>query len=262
MRGRWRRRGGFSPRSRRRGVRRRRARQRHAFRLDEVAGVVGDLVELVLEGGMRILAFRKATAEPSTRSSAACGRLPSEALCATHAHAGQAAAIMLLARPPFPTCLNILAICAYWRRSWFTSCTLVPEAGGDALAARAGDDFVVAVFRGVMELMMASRRTNCFSSTWLCGLLHAGERADVGQHLQNPFHRAELFDLPDLFAEVFEREAVAEKSFLGEIFGFPAVERFLSLFNEREHVAHAQDAADNSIRDEMARRRRAFRPRR
>ncbi len=35
--------------------------------------------------------------------------------------------IMFRANPPLPICLNILAICAYCRSSWFTSCTVVPE---------------------------------------------------------------------------------------------------------------------------------------
>ncbi len=52
--------------------------------------------------------------------------------------------IMLFANPPLPICLNILLICAYWRSSWFTSCTDSAGAGGDALAPRTGDDLVVA----------------------------------------------------------------------------------------------------------------------
>ena len=94
---------------------------------------------------------------------------------------------------------------------------------------------------------MASRRTNCFSSTFFDGLLHAGERADRGQHLQNALHRAELLDLPQLVAEIFEREAVAEQSLLGELLGLLAVERGLGLLDERQHVAHAEDAANDAI---------------
>ena len=94
---------------------------------------------------------------------------------------------------------------------------------------------------------MASRRENCFSSTCLRGLLHAGEGADRGQHLQNRFHRAELLDLPQLVAEVFEREAVAEQRFLGQLLGLLAVERGFGFLDERKHVAHAEDAADDAI---------------
>ena len=58
---------------------------------------------------------------------------------------------------------------------------------------------------------------NCFSSTFFDGLLDAGEGADGGQHLEDAFHGAHLLDLAQLVAEVFEREAVAEEGFLGEL---------------------------------------------
>ena len=60
-------------------------------------------------------------------------------------------------------------------------------------------------------------------------------------------HRAELLDLLQLVAEIFEREAVAEESFLGELLGLLAVERGFGLLDERKHVAHAEDAADDAV---------------
>ncbi len=50
-----------------------------------------------------------------------------------------------------------------------------------------------------------------------------------------------------LIAEVFEREAVAEQSLLGELLRLLAVERGLGLLDQRKHVAHAEDAADDAI---------------
>ena len=81
----------------------------------------------------------------------------------------------------------------------------------------------------------------------LRGLLHAGEGADGGQHLEDALHGAHLLDLPQLVAEVFEREAVAEQGLLGELLGLFAVERGFGLLDERHHVAHAQDAADDAV---------------
>src|SRR5580698_4606427 len=73
--------------------------------------------------------------------------------------------IMFLARPPLPICLKTFAICAYWRRRLFTSCTSVPL----PLAMRLRREPLIISWlrrsRGVIELMIASRRTNCFSST-------------------------------------------------------------------------------------------------
>ena len=59
--------------------------------------------------------------------------------------------------------------------------------------------------------------------------------------------RAHLLDLPQLVAEIFEREAVAEEGFLGELLGLFAVEGGLGLLDERQHVAHAEDAADDAV---------------
>ena len=62
-----------------------------------------------------------------------------------------------------------------------------------------------------------------------------------------------------LIAEVLEGEAVAEERFLREFFGFLSVERGLGFLDERKHVAHAEDAADDAIRMEGLEGVRLFR---
>ena len=104
--------------------------------------------------------------------------------------------IMCLARPPLPIGLNILLIWAYWRRSLLTSCTVVPEPG--AMRLRRVPLMISWSWRslGVIELMMASTRVNWLFVYVFDGLLHAGEGADGGEHLEDAISmRAQLLDL-------------------------------------------------------------------
>src|SRR5208337_4136555 len=119
--------------------------------------------------------------------------------------------------------------------------------GGDALAARAGDDFVVAAFLGGHGVDDGFETNELFFVHVLRGLLEAGEGADRRHHLENRLHGTHLRDLTNLIAEVFEREAIAEQGFLGELLLLFAVQRRFSLLDERHHVAHAEDAAYNAI---------------
>ena len=81
----------------------------------------------------------------------------------------------------------------------------------------------------------------------LGGLLHAGEGADGGEHLEDGLHGAHLFDLPELIAEVFEGEAVAGEGFFGELLGLAAVEFFFGALEQGGDVAHAHDAGDDAV---------------
>ncbi len=81
----------------------------------------------------------------------------------------------------------------------------------------------------------------------LDGLLHAGEGADGGEHLEDGLHAAHLLDLAELVAEVFEGEAVAGEGLLGELLGFAAVEFFFGAFEQGGDVAHAHDAGDDAV---------------
>ena len=79
------------------------------------------------------------------------------------------------------------------------------------------------------------------------GLLHAGEGADGGEHLEDGLHGAHLFDLTELLAEVFEGEAVAGEGFFGELLGLAAVEFGFGVLEQGGDVAHAHDAGDDAV---------------
>ena len=59
--------------------------------------------------------------------------------------------------------------------------------------------------------------------------------------------RAHLFDLAKLIAKVRQREAAAAERFLGELFRLFPVDFFFRLLDERKNVAHAENAADDSV---------------
>ena len=120
-------------------------------------------------------------------------------------------------------------------------------AGGDALAAAAVDDGGVAallVGHGVDDGFYAAE---LFFVDRAGGLLHAREGADRGEHLEDGLHAAELLDLTELVAEVFEGEAFAGESFFGEVGGLGLVELFVGALEEGGDVAHAEDAADDAV---------------
>ena len=120
-------------------------------------------------------------------------------------------------------------------------------AAGDALAAAAVDDLVVVALFG------GHRVDDGFDAGELAfvdvfdGLLHAGEGADGGEHLEDGLHAAHLFDLTELVAEVFEGEAVAGEGLLGELLGFAAVEFGFGALEEGGDVAVAHDAGDDAV---------------
>jgi hypothetical protein len=118
---------------------------------------------------------------------------------------------------------------------------------GDALAALAVDEV------GVQALLHGHGVDDGFDAGELLfvhlggRLLHAREGADRREHLEDGLHAAELLDLAELLAEVFEREAVAGEGFFGEGLGGFFVELFFGAFEERGDVAHAEDAADDAV---------------
>ena len=149
--------------------------------------------------------------------------------------------------PPLPMVLNILRIWAYWRRRLLTSWTVVPEPRAMRL-------------RRLPLMISWSRRSfgghgvdDGFDAGELAfvdvvgGLLHAGEGADGGEHLEDGLHAAHLLDLTELVAEVFEGEAVAGEGLFGELLGLAAVELFFGALEEGGDVAHAHDAADDAV---------------
>src|ERR1700752_2952570 len=126
--------------------------------------------------------------------------------------------------PPamLPMPLKSLDIWVCWRRRLLTSWTVVPEPRAMRLRR------VPFVVGGVGALLGGHGVDDGLDAGELGlvdvggGLLHAGEGADGGQHLEDGLHAAELLDLTELGAEVFEGEAVAGEGLFGEGSGFSA----------------------------------------
>ena len=66
------------------------------------------------------------------------------------------------------------------------------------------------------------------------------------QHAEHFLHRAHVFHLLELVVEVGQRQLAGHHLFRG-FGGLLLVERFLRLFDQREHVAHAEDAAGHAV---------------
>ena len=60
-------------------------------------------------------------------------------------------------------------------------------------------------------------------------------------------HRSHFLELAQLVAKIFQREAVAGKSAAGHFLGLLLVNILLRLFDQRENVAHAENAGDDAI---------------
>ena len=199
-----------------------------ALGLDQVAGVGGDLVELILESGhggpvcidrFGLLSDRYNAASVLTEwLSVASQVLSSEALFLAHAHAAQAAAHHFCGHAAFAHLLEHFGHLGVLAEEIVYVGNLGAGAFGDALAAGAADDFVVAALLGGHRVDDGFKARELLFVDVLRGLLQAGEGADGGQHFEDALHRAHFLDLAELVAEVFEREAVAEQGFLGELF--------------------------------------------
>ena len=108
---------------------------------------------------------------------------------------------------------------------------------------------------GVIEQMIASTRPSSPSSISRVAQLlgHAGEHPD------DVLDRAHLAHLAHLVEEVVEGELPLAQLLL-RLHRLIGVERGLGLLDEREHVAHAEDAAREPVGVERLERRRAFSP--
>src|SRR5207244_13593762 len=67
-----------------------------------------------------------------------------------------------------------------------------------------------------------------------------------GEHAEDLIERAHLAELLQLIAEVFEREGVLAK-LLGQRLGLGLIDRRLRLLDQREHVAHSEDARGQAV---------------
>src|SRR5690606_14439550 len=116
-------------------------------------------------------------------------------------------------------------------------------AGSDTALARAADDGGGAPLRGrhgiddgfhLLELLLGLGLGG-FHLRWI-DLAHHGQL--VHQRAQ-PAHAAHLLQL---VTEIFEIEALAFLQLVRELFGLGLVELLLGLFDQAEHIAHAENA--------------------
>ncbi len=94
---------------------------------------------------------------------------------------------------------------------------------------------------------MASTRLICFSSTLSAAFCSPENGPIDGQHAHQVLHRSHLLDLPQLVAKVFEREAVAVERLGGHLRGFLLVDLRFGALDQRQNVAHAEDARNNAV---------------
>src|SRR5471032_2358628 len=123
------------------------------------------------------------------------------------------------------------------------------RARGDALPARAVDHGRLAA------LLRRHREDDRLYPVELAlvDLRVAHLLADAGKHAEDRAHRAELADLLDLIEEIVERELVLADLPL-ELLALLLVELALGALDQREHVAHAEDARGHAVGMELLER--------
>ena len=72
------------------------------------------------------------------------------------------------------------------------------------------------------------------------------QRRAAGEHVEHPFQRPHAAQLPDLSEEVVEAELPRAQPAL-DLGSLLLVDGRLRLFDERQHVAHAQDAGRHAL---------------
>ncbi len=112
---------------------------------------------------------------------------------------------------------------------------------GNADAAAAVEDVGFAAF---FECHREDDRFGAFHCFF--GVVVEFDAAQAGHHAEDALHGAEFFDLLHLGEEVFEVE-VCFAHFFGHAFGFFFVDDFLGFFDERNDVAHAEDAGGEAV---------------
>ena len=115
------------------------------------------------------------------------------------------------------------------------------------LRRRAGDDLVVVallVRHGVDDGFEADELLFVHVSG---GLLHAREGADEGSILRMVSMEPSFLICLSWSRKSSSVKPSPEQGLFGELFGLLAVERGFGFFDEREHVAHAEDAADDAV---------------
>src|SRR5579859_708824 len=118
-------------------------------------------------------------------------------------------------------------------------------AAGDAFAALAVDQVVIVALGGGHGI---DDGFGDFQASLVDGrvLGQFGKGADFREHAHELFERAHLANLLQLVAKILERKFVVLELAL-EFARLLFVDGFLGFFDEREHVAHAEDARDDAV---------------
>ena len=107
---------------------------------------------------------------------------------------------------------------------------------------------------------MASTRVNCFSSTLSATCCMLAKRPDIGQHAHDALQRTQLLHLPQLIAEVLQRETVAGESLLARNLRTSSCRASPRPVRSATGCRPCQECGRPCGRDGRARSRRTFRP--
>src|SRR5512143_1806443 len=115
----------------------------------------------------------------------------------------------------------------------------------DALAPAAVQDVVMGTLLG------SHRVDDCLDmDQFFLVHLHVAEpaqRSHVRQHAEDLLERSHLADLPQLIAEIFEREFIVP-DLLRHFDGLCLIDGLFGFLDQGQHVSHPEDAARNTIR--------------
>src|SRR5262249_52368190 len=121
------------------------------------------------------------------------------------------------------------------------------RAARDAFAPAAVDDLVVVAFvlgHGIDDGLDPHQ----FLLVHLVGyLLHSLKWSDAWQNLDDALQRTQPLNLPELIAEILQRETIAGERFLGKLLGLLLVNALFRALDERKNIAHAQDAPHDAV---------------
>ena len=149
--------------------------------------------------------------------------------------------------PPVDMDFIILDIWACCFRRLFTSVTVVPEPLAMRLRRLPLMMLLLARSFLVMELMMASTRSSCLSSTWLAACCMPWKGPTEGSILRMDCMLPSFLIWRSCSRKSSREKPSPEKAFAGEGFGFALVELFFGALEEGGDVAHADDAADDAV---------------
>src|SRR6266404_3508975 len=120
-------------------------------------------------------------------------------------------------------------------------------AAGNAFAAAAVDGLVMVAFVSGHGIDDGFDAVDLLFVNFVGGFLQAGKRSDTGQHAHETLQRSHFANLTQLVAKIFERKAVASESFGSKVLRFFLIDLRLGFFDEREDVAHAENARDDAV---------------